>query len=384
MGLVLSSCAATPGTPRAPSATPPAIDVPRTVITPERATSVPELYAHAVDLAKAGEHARAAVEFDRVAELDPDGDLADDAWFRAGEEHDLAGALELAAGRYEQLARRYPGSPLARKALVRAVRVLTHLERWERAGELAQRALASEASLETYDRVLVYGASALHRLALNDEQAAATFIERGRSVIESAQLDAAGRVPRELATLYYALGELRRRRADRIVFVPMPANFPVVLEQRCQLLLDAQSAYSDTMRAYDAHWSAMAGYRVGELYQRLHEDVMQITAPASADTEDKRKLFEGAMRLRYSILLEKASAMLEHTLAMSTRTGERSSWVERAVQAKSRIDAAMAREKAALDALPYSRATLEAALEDLKRRAEAKQKALADPKNPRK
>ena len=84
--------------------------------------------------------------------------------------------------------------------------------------------------------------------------------------------------------MYFALGELRRMRAERIHFVPVPENFGAALEQRCQLLLDSQSAYSDAMRAYDSHWSAMAGYRVGELYQKLHEELMQVPAPKAADT----------------------------------------------------------------------------------------------------
>ena len=40
------------------------------------------------------------------------------------------------------------------------------------------------------------------------------------------------------------------------------------------------------------------------------------------------------MRLRYSILLQKARAMMEHTLSMTERTGERSSWVFKAEAAK--------------------------------------------------
>src|SRR5262249_53714292 len=161
-------------------------------------------------------------------------------------------------------------------------RLLLHVEQWERAGALAALLLPAEASLSSFDRIVAYSASALARLAADDEVAAATFIEKGRGEIEQQRLDGAGRISRGLGGLYYALGELRRRRADRIVFDPMPPDFADALERRCQLLLDAQSAYSDTMRAYDAHWSAMAGFRVGELYQRLHEDVMRMKPPASA------------------------------------------------------------------------------------------------------
>jgi hypothetical protein len=142
----------------------------------------------------------------------------------------------------------------------------------------------------------------------------------------------------------------------------VPENFAAALEQRCQLLLDAQGAYSDAMRAYDAHWSAMAGYRVGELYQKLHEEMMQVPPPKSANSEARRQLFEGAMRLRYSILLDKAKAMLDHTVTMAERTGEQSEWVLKARQARDAVEKAMVDESQALARLPYTRAQLQEAL----------------------
>jgi hypothetical protein len=206
----------------------------------------------------------------------------------------------------------------------------------------------------------VLSAKALALIEGGEDQRASYFIEKARDIVDSRQLDAAGRVPRDLAQLYYALGESRRVRAERIVFQPMPPNFGAVLEQRCQLLLDAQSAYSDSMRAYDAHWSAMAGYRITELYQRLHQDLMAVQPPPSADTERRRQLFEGAVRTRYSILLTKAKGMAEHTLAMAERTGEHSEWVVRTRRGLAAIDQAIAEEQAALAKLPYTKQDFEA------------------------
>jgi tetratricopeptide (TPR) repeat protein len=381
LSLWLAGCAST-----RPAATPPErgrstetrVTLPRTVVTPERVTSIPELYASAAEHARRSEYRLAAAEFDRVVALDPSGELADDALFEAAAAYDQSARFDDAVARYEQLVRRFPESSLSMTALVRATRLVVHLERWERAGELAQRVLSASGERGPFELVVAYGASALARLAIDDEQGAAMFIEKGRAVVDAHQLDAAGSLDRDLAALYFALGELRRRRADRIVFKPMPADFADALERRCQLLLDAQSAYSDAMRARDAHWSMMAGYRVGELYHRLHIDLMQVTPPASADTQAKRDLFEGAMRLRYSILLTKALGMIEHTIRMIERVGERSSWSARLTQARSEITAAIAAEEAAIDRLPYSRATLQAGLADLTQRAE--QKARSDAK----
>jgi hypothetical protein len=109
----------------------------------------------------------------------------------------------------------------------------------------------------------------------------------------------------------------------------------------------------------------MAGYRVGELYQKLHEEMMQVPPPKAADTERKRQLFEGAMRLRYSILLDKAKSMLDHTVAMADRTGEQSPWVLKSRQARDEIAKAVEEERQALARLPYSKAQLQAALDSL-------------------
>jgi len=338
-------------------------EVARTVVTPETATDIPELFERATADGQAKHYERSASAFERAFQLDPDGPLAARALFAAAEMYDLLGAHEQALARYEQVARRFPQSDLDRSARVRALRLLTYLELYARAGELAESTAAKYKDLLSFDQLAVLAARALSRLAAGDDAQAETAISKARDIIERGSLDAAGRVPPELAPVYYALGELRRMRAERIHFVPVPQNFGAALEQRCQLLLDAQSAYSDAMRAYDSHWSAMAGYRVGELYQKLHEEMMQVPPPKAADTERRRQLFEGAMRLRYSILLDKAKSMLDHTVAMADRTGEQSPWVLKSRQARDAIVRATDEERQALARLPYTKAQLQSALD---------------------
>ncbi|HKO50641.1 MAG TPA: hypothetical protein VJV79_23115 [Polyangiaceae bacterium] len=335
----------------------------RTVITPHGATDISELFAQATADGQAKRYEASASAFERAFQLDPDGPLADRSLFESAEMYDLGGKHEQALARYEQVARRFPKSELDRVARVRALRLLTYLEQYPRAGELAESTAAKYKDLLSFDQLAVLSARALSRLAAGDDVQAESAISKARDIIERGSLDAAGRIPAELAPIYFALGELRRMRAERIHFVPMPANFGAALEQRCQLLLDAQSAYSDAMRAYDAHWSAMAGYRVGELYQKLHQEMMQVPPPKTADTERRRQLFEGAMRLRYSILLEKAKSMLDHTVAMADRTGEQSAWVLKSRQARDTIVQATEEERQALARLPYTKQQLQAALD---------------------
>lgn len=367
---IVGGCAHPPQPPEAPArAAGERVEVPRVVVTPATVSSVDELYAAASRALDAHEYAEAASRFQRVYELDPEGPLADEALFWLGTAQDLAAKPPDALRSYELLSNRFPESPHTRTALVRRARLYAYLEQYALAGKVADEASSRFRDLRPFEHITLLGAKSLALVMSGDIERAEYYLEKARTLIEDHGLDAAGTIPRDLAQVYFALGETRRVRAEQIRFVPLPANFAGALEERCQLILDAQSAYSDTMRAEDAHWSAMAGYRVGELYQRLHEDLMQVPPPGSADSAERTQLFEGAMRLRYSILLEKAHSMMTHTIAMARRTGERSVWISRAEQSVRELDEAVRREHAALDALPYSRAQLEQALDDLARKA---------------
>jgi len=362
LALGLGGCSASAPAAKAPQAAatrPGEIEVPRTIVTPAGASSIPELLRAAAKLAAAERWGEAAAAYERAYSLEPEGTLGDEALWGAADAHDHANELEPALSRYELFARRQPDSARGHDALVRTTRLLVFLGRFAPAGVYAERLLKRVDQLSDFDRIAVYSARALALIEGGEDQQASYFIEKGRDIIDTRQLDAAGRVPRDLAQLYYALGESRRVRAERVVFQPLPPNFGAVLEERCQLLLDAQSAYSDAMRAYDAHWSAMAGFRTTELYEKLHQDLLAVQPPPSADTERKRQLFEGAVRTRYAILLTKAKGMAEHTLAMADRTGEHSEWVDRTRQALKSIDQHIADEEETLAKLPYTRQDFE-------------------------
>jgi tetratricopeptide (TPR) repeat protein len=335
-------------------------------VTPHGTSSASELFELALAQFEQGAFLDSARRFDRVARLDPGGPLAGEALFRAGVAYDQAGDSpehrQQALDHFEKVARAYPGHPLARPALIRATRLLVFLERWQRASSLASTLLGTRPGPRPLEEALVRAAIALAHIEQGRLGEADLQIEKARTVIEQEGLNAAGRIPRDVAALFFALGELRRRRAEAITFRPLPHSFPDVLEQRAQLILDAQAAYSDTMRAEDAHWSAMAGHQLGRLYERLHEDLMAISPPPEADTEERRRLFEGAMRLRYSVLVDKALTMMEHVVEMAERTAEDSSWIELARDAKVRLAAARRREEQVLERLPYTREQLRRAL----------------------
>jgi tetratricopeptide (TPR) repeat protein len=340
-----------------------------TIITPETAVDVAELFVSGQTSLRQGEYRVAAHTFDRIVAHESEGEWLERALFQGALAHEAAGDLEAAAQRFEQLGRRLPEAPSANEALVRSLRVRLHQEAWVAAGQTAQIYLERYPDAGPGQRILAYAARALDLLASERQSEGEYAIAKGMEIVDRLQLDRAGRIPRDLAQLYFASGEARRRRAEAATLSGDVKEFAARLELRCELLLEAQSAYSDTMRAYDAHWSTMAGFRVGELYERLHEELMRIPPPRVTN-ERESLLFEGTMRMRYAVLLNKAASMLEHTLAMAQRTGEQSEWVRRTEESRSKLEEARREEERALDRLPFSREELARALADLEQRSQ--------------
>ena len=369
----LAGCGAAPlaGTVRAPGArtrveTPP-VEVAAMVVSPFSDLELEQQFEAARALLLRESYKEAAERFDRLVRLAPQGDVAAPSLYNGALAHEGLGERLAAVERYQQLIERFPDHANARGAPFRLSRLFAYLERWTDLTTNADRILAMK-DLSVLEAIEAHGAKALGLVEQNQIDEAARQVGLARDIIEQHRLGESGKPPLELAQASFALGEVRRKRSEKIVFDPLPPNFVEVLEQRCQGLLDAQSAFTDAMRSYDAHWSAMAGYRVGQLYQQLHRDVMAIPPTAKSDTLKKKQLFEGAMRLRYRVLLEKGLKMMEGTVRLGQRTGEESAWVHRADEARHDIELALEDEKRALSKLPYSEAELQEALDLLRKK----------------
>jgi len=370
-GLVLGCGASSP--PKKPELAPNkpperVIEVSPVVVSPLSDEELVAEFERAKALLLGGEHRAAAEAFDKLTRLCPDGVVTAPSLYNAAFAYESLGEREAAAERHRELLRRFPGHALEKSGLFRLGRLLAYLERWSELVTIADRmiALADLAPLEVIE------ARSQRALGLVEQdlvEEAAREVAKSRDVAEQHRLGESGKPPLELAPMYFALGEVRRKRSEAIKFAPMPENFALALERRCQGLLDAQSAYTDAMRALDAHWSAMAGFRVGQLYQELHRDVTQIVPPAQAKTTLRQKqLFEGAMRLRYRVLLEKGLQMMEGTSRLGERTGESSAWIARAKEAEASLRLSLEDEKAALAKLPFTEDELKEALESLKKK----------------
>ncbi len=337
------------------------------VVTPERVRSVGELLAEA-HLAWAGGDAETAAEgFDAVVALGPQTGIAAEAGYWAALAWERAGRHDLAAQRFESVARRHPQHALAADAMLRSTRLWGYLDRWGKAGTLAAYAMSHFERWTPTEKVALHSTLVLSKLQAENLEGAEYHLAKGRRIAERVGLDQLDVIPRDVAQLYFALGEWRRLQGAQVTFDPLPADFAAQFERRAQWLLDAQGAYLDVMRARDAHWSAMAGFRIGELYHQLHRDVSRTPRPPGIP-EERFPLFQAAMKLRYLVLLEKGLTMYERTLRLAQRTGEVSPWVERAFEQKARLEAVLARERAAIDAAPYRQDDLRSILGQIQAR----------------
>lgn len=359
--LVLSGCSQAGPPPRSAAASPAAIHVTPIVVTKDEAVPVDVLLARGAAALQRGEEATALLPLEQCRAGSPPPDIAARATYLAGLAYDRVGDYETSLARFFEVATRWKEHQLARDAALRHIRLAAHLARWDLTRNAATEFLAHRDRLRPIEEVTVRGALGLALTELDDVARGELEVRKAMTVAEEATLDVPGRVSVDLARLYFARGEVFRARAEEITFVPLPADFATVLERRCELILAAQDAFSSAMRAYDAHWSVMAGYQVSTLYVKLHADIMRIPLPASAQSEEQQQLFRAGMTLRYSVLLRKALTMIERCLDVAMRTGDGEGWVSRLKQAHDSLKRGLEEQEAHMRAVPYSREQIEAA-----------------------
>lgn len=279
------------------------------------------------------------------------------------------GASYDALGRFKEALRSYKQSLLINneerdfEVEVRIVRLLTHLEDYRGAALVASQVpLATRPALE---QVALLVAGGLGALSDDNEKAARDAFAAANQIVRERGYGKWQSPPQDLAGLYFGQAELLRLSADAIDLHVDLENFPAQVETRCQALLDAQTQYSQVLRVGSAHWSAMAGVRVAQLYTSLHDELIQAARLAPTDSEEERALVEGALRLRYSVLLRKAVALMRTTLTVVQRTDSESVWGKKAELALADLEKNQAKEQRLIAELPYTRKELQKMLDEL-------------------
>jgi len=101
-----------------------------------------------------------------------------------------------------------------------------------------------------------------------------------------------------------------------------------MLEKKAKLLLAAQKELIKVIRVGNTYWATAAGYRVGSLYHKMYQDIIDIPKPEEMGSEE-RDVYTEMMSDKIKVLLKKAVHVFTRVLWMAERTGERNPWVKK-------------------------------------------------------
>lgn len=323
-----------------------------------------ELFEQGKQLLLQEKFAEAASYFDLVLKGDPEPKLAAMARMQGGLAREGAGDREGALARYQALLDQHPQDDLAKPAMLRRGRVLIHLEKWAELVAASEQLLARP-DLTVSEQIEALGDKALGHIEGGNLEQGALLSGRARTLMEKHHVGEAGRIPHEAALVFFTQGEVRRVQSELVKFDPPPPSFTDSFEERSAGLLEAQSAYTDAMRTTDPFWATWSGYRVGQLYQQLHRDVMQVKVPEKVTAEKDRKLYEGAVQLRYRILLQKGLKMMQSTVKMNERVGETNAWGQRAKESMAQLEKAIEGANGVIQQVGVPEETLKRGLEEM-------------------
>lgn len=284
---------------------------------------------------RAGSCEAAVRAFDRIADEFTTSRFVSPALYNAGLCLKQRQSTREAALRFERILRDAPDSRDVKDAGFQLAELYVALERWDDGLEHTTRML-ERTDLNSDERVELLARKAQYYLgAERFEQArsqARLTLRWARTRPDGEQV----RDPYFTAAASYVLAETLRREAEQ-VRIPEGnvATQRPVLEQRAQLILDAQRQYFNTMRSRNAEWSAAAGYRIGNMYDAFWDAIMTAPVPPPSEPLEGELLqvyndeYRNSLARLVKPLIRHSIRYWELTLQMVERTGVQSEWTTR-------------------------------------------------------
>ena len=97
-------------------------------------------------------------------------------------------------------------------------------------------------------------------------------------------------------------------------------------ELKCERLLETQKRYLDAVRHGEPYAMAMAGLRLGGLYENLYDTLVNLEVPEGLDT-DEAEVYIEEIRLRVNVLVKKALRIYGKALKVGRRDPEAKVWI---------------------------------------------------------
>jgi tetratricopeptide (TPR) repeat protein len=279
-----------------------------------------ELFAIGTAAYGAGEHARAAAAFARLADLFPGSRHEAAALFNAGLAYERLEEWRLALERFRALERRYEG-PDALEASFRVAECLYHLDELDETHAALDR-IAARPALPPAERIRALTQRGVVELeqgkAEEAEKTLRLAVSAWHGVGEQERLD-----PYYAAQAQFYLGETYREWFRALPLDPSKgdeAKLLADLEHKAEMLLSAQGHYLRAIRLGDDRWAVASGYRIGELYEELRGQLLDAPLPPGLD-EEEAAAYRDLLRSRVRVLATKAISAYEGTLSRAARSG---------------------------------------------------------------
>jgi tetratricopeptide (TPR) repeat protein len=296
-----------------------------------------ELLAIGTAALGAGDFRRAADALGRLADDLPGSPRAPEALLGAGRAHQRLGEWRPALDRFRALAAR-PDAPAGADLSFRLAECHYHLGERAEAHRLLD-GLAARPDLGANERVRALAQRGVVEL----EDGRPEEAERSLRLALSTWMEAGERErldPSPAAQAEYHLGEVYRRRTEAVHLDPASSEADLLqaLEAKTELLLSAQGHYLRAIRIGAPDFAVAAGYRIGALYEGLHREIAGAPLPPGLSDEEAA-LYRSELDREIRVLVTKAIALHEQTLAAAQRAGVESAFAQEAETALARLRA---------------------------------------------
>jgi tetratricopeptide (TPR) repeat protein len=279
-----------------------------------------ELFAVGTAAYGAGDYARSAAAFARLADLFPQSRHEAAALFNAGLAYERVEEWRLALERFRALERRYEG-PDAVEAAFRVAECQYHLRDLAEARATLD-GLVGRPGLSGGDRVRALAQRGIVELEAGRPEEAEKTLRLALSAYHEASEEE--RLDEHFAAqAQYYLGEVYREWFRTLPFDPSKGDEAALerdLEQKAEMLLSAQGHYLRAIRMGNDRWAVASGFRIGELYDELRAQLLSAPLPPGLD-EEHAAAYRSELRRRVRVLATKAITAYEQTLSRATRSG---------------------------------------------------------------
>lgn len=296
--------------------------------TPLDELNAEELFAIGVAAMEGGDNVKALQHFERLADFHTDSPHRPEALHRAGLMLERMRDFPGAVSRFLEAARAFGDTPVGAESVFKAADAYYFLGDYD----------AAAATLEPLSWAPW----------VPPVRRAEADVKRGVVLLAGGRLDDAEKLLR--STLHRLRDDLNEQLPD--AYLPSQAQFHLAevyrshfllveldpsrrtqeqllqdLEYKAQMLLSAQGHYLRCIRLGHPEWATASGFRIGELYQRLYEQLVDSRVPSDLDAE-QAEVYREELRGRVRVLVSKAIDAYEKTLSTAERVGATNPFVQ--------------------------------------------------------